>query len=313
MSFDRSLARLLLEVCRYTYADHVANPGSAWDRADALREIQSRAPDSAPPVPITDGVGPATSTALVLPRPDVNVVCFMGTETELADLRRRAASVADWFQNVRFAPVPFELPGARLDCRVHDGFLSELRQVWPALIDRLGQLGGPMRPLQVTGHSQGGAEAALAAAAFLRAGYKVEAVYTFAAPRPGDARLRDFVMRAGGVVRRIEFGNDIVPHLPPSAVHLARAALGALRSLGASVAERLGNHDFVGVGTLCYGDGRSPFRIDLSASDEEELFMQRLHALTSAGPDLVEHHHLRGTTSETLRGLVGNYTRLLEV
>jgi hypothetical protein len=148
MAFDRGLARLLLEVCRYTYADHVGNPANAAGRADSLKEIQACAADAGAPIPVRDHKGVATSAALSLPRAGVNEVCFMGTE---------------------------------------------------------------------------------------------------------------------------------------------------------------------GVGSLCYGDGRSPFRIDLSAREEDELFTSRLRALNTAKTDLIEHHHLRGTTAETARGEVGNYTKILDM
>ena len=313
MAFDRPLARLLLEVCRYTYADHVGNAANAADRADSLREIQARAPDAGTPIPVRDHTGVATSTALILPRSGVNVVCFMGTETEFDNAKRQFTSLEDWLQNVRALPVAFDLPGARLECAVHRGFLSELRTVWPELLVQLGAHGGPGRPLHVTGHSQGGAEAALATAAFIQAGFRVEATYTFAAPRPGDARLRDFVAASTVAVHRIEFGNDIVPHMPPAAARVARAEAASLGRIAAAAAAHIPDHDFVGVGSLCYGDGRSPFRIDLSERDEDALFLLRFHALRTAQKDLIEHHHLRGTTAETARGEVGNYTKILDM
>lgn len=312
MAFDRGLARLLLEVCRYTYADHVGNAANAAGRADSLKEIQTRAADAGAPIPVRDHKGVATSAALILPRAGVNVVCFMGTESEFTDPSKQKDSLADWFKNVQARPVAFELPGARLDCRVHEGFLSELREVWGEILAQLDTHGGRGRPLHVTGHSQGGAEAALATAAFTLAGYRVEAAYTFAAPKPGDARLRDHVA-SHAAVHRIEFGNDVVPHLPPSPARLGRAEAASLGPLAAAAAAHIPDHDFVGVGSLCYGDGRSPFRIDLSAREEDELFTSRLRALNTAKTDLIEHHHLRGTTAETARGEVGNYTKILEM
>ena len=59
------------------------------------------------------------------------------------------------------------------------------------------------------------AEATLATAAFVRAGFKVAATYTFAAPRSGDLKFKESIQTP---FFRIEYGNDIVPHLPPVAI-----------------------------------------------------------------------------------------------
>lgn len=60
-----------------------------------------------------------------------------------------------------------------------------------------------------------GAEAALATRAFAAAGFNVAATYTFAAPRSGTIAYANSITTP---VFRIEYGDDLVPHLPPMVV-----------------------------------------------------------------------------------------------
>lgn len=87
--------------------------------------------------------------------------------------------------------------------RVHRGFRDALELVWDTLEPRL----CGRAPL-LAGHSLGGALAVLAAARLPR----VRAVYTFGAPRVGDAAFRDALDLP---LHRVVNNNDLVPRLPP--------------------------------------------------------------------------------------------------
>ena len=97
---------------------------------------------------------------------------------------------------------------------VHGGFL----RAWLALRSQLLPLvlsAGP--PLYVTGHSLGGALAVLCACdlASLHS-ITVRGVYTYGAPRVGNAEFARWCQRRSGpVVWRLVHWRDPVPHLPP--------------------------------------------------------------------------------------------------
>lgn len=180
---------------------------------------------------------------------------------------------------------------------------------------------GP-KHLYVTGHSQGGAEAALATRALLAGGFPVGATYTLAAPRPGDLAFANSIP-ATLPVHRIEFGDDIVPHVPPTLISKsARAVVEVslkipllpdhvkkLLNFLASPTEKI---SFMGVGRLCYGNRETKaLRVDISAEQETALFDSRLTRLVSNPKHWAEHHHLAGTTAEISSGVKGNYTALV--
>ncbi|WP_306423197.1 hypothetical protein [Desulforhabdus sp. TSK] len=136
----------------------------------------------------------------------------------------------DWTQNFEAVPVPFALTSKQLGeghprdvdkdnlgGEVHQGFLDELAAVQDQVVAELLKRGDRSLPVYVTGHSQGGAEAALATRALLAGGFNVVSTYTFAAPRPGNLEFTKSIP-ADVPVHRIECGDDIVPHLPPTLI-----------------------------------------------------------------------------------------------
>jgi hypothetical protein len=70
--------------------------------------------------------------------------------------------------------------------------------------------------LLVTGHSKGGAVAALAAWNLQKLANIPVKVVTFASAKPGDAGFSDGYRAAGIDHTRYEYNNDIVPHVPLS-------------------------------------------------------------------------------------------------
>lgn len=331
VTFDQKFARLLLEICRYSYAASFNSTANAGDKQDALNWInQHGTPDAL--VMLNDGKNPSTSVACVVAYPDKNIVSYMGTKTEFNTLNEAIESIKDWAQNFEALLVPLKLTAAQLGVdhsnkdnlggRVHNGFLEELSAVQANVVQELLRHRGKSRPLYVTGHSQGGAEAALATRALLAGGFPVVATYTFAAPRPGDLAFANSIP-ATLPVHRIEFGDDIVPHVPPRVLSeevqpIVQGLLktpflpdhvgNLLKLLGRATAK----NGFVGVGRLCYGSHHTKaLRVDISPQQEAALFNSRLMGLVSNPGHWADHHHLAGTTSEVSKGIKGNYTALL--
>lgn len=330
-TFDRQDARLLLELCRYTYAAGCEAEANACDREDALGWI-NEADTLDALVVLKDDKPVTTSVACVASFRDKNIVAYMGTTSEFKVGTGLTSSIVDWIQNLRVLPVPFGLTEEQLGGKcpginnlgglVHKGFLEELRAVQARVVAELMRHEGKTKPLFVTGHSQGGAEATLATRAFLAGGFPVLATYTFAAPRTGD---RAFVDSIPGCLpfHRIEFGNDVVPHIPPRRLGwLFRNGGGRLakwrgipeqgRQLLARMIDLMDQADFVGAGRLCYGENAErKLHVDLGDVEEEQLFWPRFWKLLKNHKDWGEHHHLTGTTEDNAAGRKGNYTALV--
>ena len=333
MAFDRGFARLLLEICRYTYAagfDDAANAGDKQDALNWIKTVGGLLTDE--PIVLR---GSKTSVACIAAYPDRNIVAYMGTKTQFNTFDNAMASIKDWSENFEALLGPFKLTSEQLGAghpqdidkdnlggRVHHGFLEELGAVQALVAEEFLKRGGRSRPVYVTGHSQGGAEAALATRALLAGGFPVASTYTFAAPRPGNS---EFVksMPATLPIHRIEFGDDIVPHVPPTLLgkemqkivnglkgvkFLPEQAQTLLNFLGRADA----GNSFTGLGTLCYGSHKTnALRADMSAEQEAALFYDRLWSLVRHPERWTEHHHLAGTAEEVKKGIKGNYTALV--
>jgi lipase (class 3) len=262
---DKTLATLLGKISRYIYAPSDADlPGLGGPKATLIHDKQS----------------PPTSFAGVLRYPDRTVLVFQGTITAPS-----IQSVKDWLQNFRAAALrELGLPGL-----VHAGFAGQLKLICDDILKELAR--GFTPPLYVTGHSQGGAVAALATKALQLAGINVTATYTFAAPRPGDATFASSVETP---VFRLEFGDDIVPHVPFRGVSLgplekAAAAFPELQQVlaNAGIRDTLG---YVSVGVLTYGAPEKPLRPDVSPATEQVLFAERAAHLLLGRQNLFLHH-----------------------
>lgn len=119
---------------------------------------------------------------------------------------RGSAGAMDWLRDGRAVP----WWAGELRCWVHRGFLSCLREMWPLVIAALAERGRP--PVVLAGHSKGGAEATLAAAALLRIGYPVRGLVTFGAPRTGFGGLAAALAELP--ISRYVHGTDLVPQVP---------------------------------------------------------------------------------------------------
>lgn len=115
--------------------------------------------------------------------------------------RGTAGRMANWRFNFDLFASPWPAGG-----NVHRGFQHLIMTIWDDIVPVLGTVD---QPLFFTGHSLGGALATLAAACF-----RPRAVYTFGAPRAGDAAFADTL--ASIAIYQVCNPDDIVTHLPPA-------------------------------------------------------------------------------------------------
>ncbi len=237
-----------------------------------------------------------TSFAGVMEYSDIVVVAFQGTITEFGlNGEFRLDTLIDWIQNFRVQQL--KTTRTRLPGLVHKGFFGQLDLIADQVCDALPKQGN--KPIVLTGHSQGGAVATLATKLLKDRGFPVRESYTFAAPRSGDAVFRKSVTTP---VHRVEFGDDIVPHVPPmladgnllvNSLSLVprRFVPKVLRALQ-DLLKRLKKQSYVGVGKLTYRDEDGKLLTDRTLAQEKTLAKRRTTRLLFAGKDLVNHHHL---------------------
>lgn len=215
-----------------------------------------------------------TMSVMVAELADRRIVMFPGTQSEwevLRNPRLTYESIRDWLKNVKFSLTS----GATLGVggRIHRGFCSEVMGLMPLIefaLDRHVVTFGS-KPLVITGHSQGAAEAGIAAGVLTVEGHEVEQAFTFAAPRPGDSDFAAWMKARNVLVWRCEYGDDIVPHVPIS--------IGGVESL-----------DFWHVGQLVYGSPNNATVIVKSSPNL--LWAKRVRNLHSQPHNWAEHHHL---------------------
>ena len=123
------------------------------------------------------------------------VLAFRGTEKDMQDIR------ADI--NIRFYQ---DKSGARIST----GFRQAYALVEKRVTDAIAKIDHEL-PLYVTGHSLGGALAAIASAR-IRPSDRVAACYTFGCPRVGDTEFAEQLWKVP--VYRLVHASDIVPRLP---------------------------------------------------------------------------------------------------
>jgi hypothetical protein len=209
-------------------------------------------------LPYYTGVGWAAPPAAFLAGTDDINACVVGTCDDGVVVAFRGTlpldgpfnlpKLLDWVNDINAAPVA----GAGLPGLVHRGFLGSLDSLWPAVRDQAKRrltLAGPAAGLLVTGHSKGGAVAALAAMRFKAEVGLTPRVVTFAAPKAGNTAFASAYNAAVLDHTRYEYAEDIVPHLPPSA-----AFLGVLSNLS-FLSRRLPDltqFDYARVGGLRY-------------------------------------------------------------
>ena len=264
---DKKLGALLGEICDFVYTfDDTALPDLGNPTVTKIQDHETN----------------VTSFAGLLRYPDKTVLAFQGTITD-----ESIDGVEDWLQNFRVEQVSaMGLPG-----QVHEGFLVQLQLIWD---DILAGLKDNNQPLYLTGHSQGAAVAVLAAKALELQGIAVEATYTFAAPRPGDA---EFAASLKTPVYRFEFGDDVVPHVAFHSMSMGKfediinaQLLSRVPNLAGLL--RTAADGYAGAGPLYYRRPGTELQEGLSAEEESTLARTRNMMLLVAGKNLFNHHHM---------------------
>ncbi|KAL7679724.1 putative fungal lipase-like domain, alpha/Beta hydrolase [Plasmopara halstedii] len=130
---------------------------------------------------------------------------------------RGSMDITNWIDNLTFHKLRAyaEFPSVL----VHEGFYWAYRSVAPQVLDALHrlQMEHTHASVMVTGHSLGGAVAAVCAfeLEYLEK-IPVNVLYTFGKPRVGNINFSARLRRANMEVYRVTHFRDVVPHLPPT-------------------------------------------------------------------------------------------------
>ncbi len=178
------------------------------------------------------------------------LVAFRGTSPITTDTPRAFYdSVRDWLNDAQARLVPADFTAGK----VHRGFWESLDSLWTGTLEAVRQRQSQSRlPVVLTGHSKGGALARLAALRLQQeAEITASAVFTYAAPRTGNADFaRDYAQRITSDWR-FENTDDIIPHIPPTAAPVDVLATSLLEP---TALPKLLAHAYAHVGTLEFFD-----------------------------------------------------------
>ncbi|KAJ5649215.1 Lipase class 3 [Penicillium longicatenatum] len=135
---------------------------------------------------------------------------------------RGSTDISNWVANLDF--VFNDDSGLCTGCDVHSGFWKAWETVADDVTAKIdsAQSTYPGYQLVVTGHSLGGALAALAGTALRNAGYTLD-LYTYGQPRVGNDALAEY-MTSQGSLWRTTHTDDIVPRIPPELFGYAHAS-----------------------------------------------------------------------------------------
>jgi len=232
-----------------------------------------------PPTAIADG--PELIDACIVGRtPDGVVAAFRGTPPIDDKTKPLKARIRDWCNDFRAELESSPgLPG-----RIHAGFLAAINALWPAAskeIQRQLALNKGQPNVLITGHSKGGAMAALAALKWLQDTDGKPVITTFAAPRAGNDDFAAALNKMFPNFKRYENRNDIVPHLPP---HITLIPL--LAAATESRFDDLEDYDYQSVGQLFYIDETGTVESPAPGSMADHVL--RLKRLARLGETLFE-------------------------
>ncbi|KAK4157641.1 Alpha/Beta hydrolase protein [Chaetomidium leptoderma] len=126
---------------------------------------------------------------------------------------RGTTSVRNWIVDIFFLQIPCDLGAG---CLAHSGFAASWVEVASRVLAAVNtaKAANPTYQIIVTGHSLGGSIATLATAYIRKAGHAAD-LYTYGAPRVGNAAFVQYVTDQPGGEYRITHTDDPVPRLPP--------------------------------------------------------------------------------------------------
>jgi Lipase (class 3) len=230
-----------------------------------------------PPTGIVDGPH-AIDACIVGTTADGVVVGFRGTQPIDDPTKPLDERIRDWCQDFRADLVTqAALPG-----KVHAGFMAAVNALWPGLTKEVQrQLSATRGPaaLYITGHSKGGAMSPLAAMKWLaESDVPRPTVVTFAAPRCGNDDFAAAFAKTIPGMTRYEYGDDIVPHLPP---HISLIPM--LTVASRSRFDDLHDYEYQSVGQLFYIDSKETLESPVAGSlQDHALSLKRFGWLAEA-------------------------------
>jgi triacylglycerol lipase len=144
--------------------------------------------------------------AFIAANDQVIVVAFRGTEPH---------SLEDWVNNLDNRAFPYSTGN------VHQGFWEALDVVWDMVLTKIHLFQHKNQTIWLTGHSQGGALASLAARRLLEKQIPIQGVYTYGQPKIGDML---FVANYDSFLKtktfRLYNEDDSVVQNPPKLYHV---------------------------------------------------------------------------------------------
>ncbi|MCI0505187.1 MAG: lipase family protein [Gammaproteobacteria bacterium] len=165
------------------------------DKNKILEDLRTEDPKFRDVIPASKN----SAQAALIEHDDYICLAFRGTD-----------QIADWLDNTKVFQERALFGG------FHRGFWNSLHDVWTPLFDKYQQLRDTKkRPLFLTGHSLGGAMAAIGAAKLIHQDLPFMSVYTFGQPRAMTLETaRIFNVEAKGRFFRFQNNNDIVTRVP---------------------------------------------------------------------------------------------------
>lgn len=148
---------------------------------------------------------------------------------------RGTANVQGWLRDLDVLPKSHPLLGY-----CHRGFLAGGVRLWQ-------HLEPPEGRIVLTGHSLGGALAAIVGALRIASGVRVDELVTFGAPRPGYEQLRRHFLAVN--VRQYVRGGDPVTRVPLDLITFPYKHIASqLTQVGKAAKEPWLDHDIIGYG-----------------------------------------------------------------
>ena len=179
------------------------------------------------------------------------IIAFRGTSDKKDWLTDAASIQKSWSSIVNIG-------------KVHSGFFNSLNSVWSVVMEHLKELQTKDQPIWITGHSLGGALAALAYATLRlqEPKYELAGAYTFGQPRIGnDVMCKAFDADSKHRFFRVVNNNDIVPRVPSKVLRqglsLATFAVKKIHDINA----------YEDMGTLLYFDANGKLIHDATFMD----------------------------------------------
>lgn len=242
-----------------------------------------------PPLPKEITIG---FDSVLIGRTDTGVlVSFRGTLSN-PKIDPMSAIAEDWLNDAKLqlASVSYA------DGKVHSGFADSLDNLWKNGFNNAFKAAYKTGDtVLITGHSKGGALAALAALRLMSEtlipdGVTPTAVITFGAPRTGDEAFASAYNAKVDNHWRFEHRNDVVAHLPPrpsvltalSSLKKSPRLAGFFKKIGQS------SDDYTPVGNLCFLNASGK----LERCDGRALEWRRDFDLVLAGDELVDDHYI---------------------